>query len=142
MAKKTPKSFVFYVQESSKKNQITHSYDIAYRMKELSKIDQETFWIFGLDSSHCEIFYDCMHIGGVNSCMADPKIIFKRLLSFGASNFICVHNHPSGNLEPSPGDISLTKKLKLGADILGLQLLDHIIIGGNNYLSLNERDLI
>lgn len=66
--------------------------------------------------------------GGLTGCIADPRVIFKEALLMGASCLIVCHNHPSGNLKPSEADRALTKKLKQGAQLLDIALLDHVII--------------
>ncbi|OUS77290.1 hypothetical protein B1748_09110 [Paenibacillus sp. MY03] len=59
-----------------------------------------------------------------------------------SASIICVHNHPSGNPEPSPEDIEITKRLKSAGAIIGIDVLDHVIIGDQRYISLTERGLM
>ena len=75
---------------------------------------------------------------GTSGTVVDPKIIFKEAVLVASSNIIAVHNHPSGNIAPSQADRELTKKLKHGANHLDIQLLDHLIIAGNNYFSFAD----
>jgi DNA repair protein RadC len=74
--------------------------------------------------------------------VADAKIIFQIALEKLASSIILAHNHPSGNLTASQADIRLTNKLKEGASLLDLQVLDHLIIGDENYLSFADDGLL
>lgn len=76
--------------------------------------------------------------GGTTGTVCDPKVIFSILLNCGASAFILAHNHPSGSLVPSTQDISITKKLVNGGEILDINLLDHLIIGHDNYYSMAD----
>ena len=76
--------------------------------------------------------------GGTTGTVCDPKVIFSILLNCGASAFILAHNHPSGALIPSRQDIDITQKLKDGGEILDINLLDHLIIGHDNYYSMGE----
>ena len=76
--------------------------------------------------------------GGTTGTVCDPKVIFSILLNCGASAFILAHNHPSGSLVPSAQDISITKKLVNGGEILDINLLDHLIIGHDNYYSMAD----
>jgi DNA repair protein RadC len=76
--------------------------------------------------------------GGTTGTVCDPKVIFSILLNCGASAFILAHNHPSGTLIPSAQDISITKKLVNGGEILDINLLDHLIIGHDNYYSMAD----
>lgn len=74
--------------------------------------------------------------GNANAVSADAKSILSEVLKIQAPKIILVHNHPSGNLNPSKNDFEFTKKLKQSCEILGLQLLDHIIIAGEGYTSI------
>jgi DNA repair protein RadC len=76
--------------------------------------------------------------GGTTGTVCDPKVIFSILLNCGASAFILAHNHPSGALIPSKQDIDITQKLKDGGEILDINLLDHLIIGHDNYHSMGD----
>lgn len=80
--------------------------------------------------------------GGLNACPVDPRVVFGAALVSGASAIIVAHNHPSGDPEPSPEDLKLTHKLAEGARILGLQFLDHLIVGEGRYTSFVERGLL
>jgi len=80
--------------------------------------------------------------GGTTGTVCDPKIIFSILLNCGASAFLLAHNHPSGTLIPSTQDINVTKKLIDGGEILDIKLLDHLIIGHDNYHSMADNGQI
>lgn len=75
-------------------------------------------------------------LGTISSAQIDIRKIFEETIKTGMSNFILVHNHPSGDVTPSTKDMELTKEIKEGANLLGLNLIDHIIIGDGNYKSL------
>ena len=75
-------------------------------------------------------------IGNTSSAPIERKRIFEEILKTGMSTFILVHNHPSGDVTPSMNDIKTTKEIKMGAELLGLKLLDHIIIGDGKYKSI------
>ncbi len=78
-------------------------------------------------------------LGTISSAQIDIRKIFEETIKTGMSNFILVHNHPSGDVTPSTKDMELTKEIKEGANLLGLNLIDHIIIGDGNYKSLMGR---
>ena len=80
--------------------------------------------------------------GGVSGTVADAKIIFKMAIEKLASSFILCHNHPSGNLRASKADIELTKKLVEAGKNLDISILDHIIVGNNDYFSFADEGLI
>lgn len=74
--------------------------------------------------------------GNISSAKVDTKQIFEETIKTGMSKFILVHNHPSGDATPSMQDLELTKQIEQGAKLLGLQLLDHIIIGDGTFQSI------
>ena len=83
-----------------------------------------------------------MSKGTVNASLLSPREIFCEALKEGAVNIILLHNHPSGEINPSKMDISCTTKIKEAGDIIGIKLLDHIIIGDNKYLSFREQNIV
>ncbi|WP_448104632.1 JAB domain-containing protein [Pedobacter panaciterrae] len=81
-------------------------------------------------------------IGGVSGTLADPKVIFAVALKSGTSGIVLCHNHPTSELDPSREDITLTEKLKQGAKLLDLLILDHLIISKEGYYSFADEGLI
>jgi DNA repair protein RadC len=77
-------------------------------------------------------------IGGLNYNFMEPRDIFEPAFTLGASSFILVHNHPSGDCKPSNDDLLLTEKVAKLADLMGIKLLDHLVVGKNNYFSIKE----
>lgn len=121
------------------KTTITSSSD-AYQILryKLEGLDHEEFWIIFLNPAN-QILHSCqVSKGGISSTVVDPKIIFKLALTHLTSSIILFHNHPSGKVSPSKSDIALTQKIKNGAQILEITLLDHLIIGQNNYFSFAD----
>jgi len=102
-------------------------------------LQHEEFYIVLLDRSNQVLRYEQVSKGGVSGTIADGKIIFKSALLHQASAIILAHNHPSGNLEASPQDIKLTKSLKAFGDMIGIEVLDHVIFTDNGYLSLVDK---
>jgi len=80
--------------------------------------------------------------GGTNSAIVEPKEILQETVKIGCSKIILVHNHPSGDSTPSRADIDMTKRLYSASDILGIQLLDHIVIGNGCYTSIFSEERI
>lgn len=109
---------------------------------ELEGLNHEQFWLLLLNSANKIIKSVSVSKGGVTSTVVDPKLIFSSVLEHNAPKIILFHNHPSGNLIPSDSDKAITTKLKKGAKILEIELLDHIIIGQNNYFSFADEDLL
>lgn len=77
--------------------------------------------------------------GDFSECTSSPRIIFKAALEAGGSSIILLHNHPSGNCEPSPADDKTTERVAACGKILGISLLDHIVVG-DDYYSYAEND--
>ena len=128
---------------TNKKITVTSSrqaYEAMYSL--LSDIKHEEFWVLYLDRKNTIIGKKQISLGGISSTLVDLKIIFKHALDMLASGFILVHNHPSGNKNASSHDIKLTEKIKQGANLLDINLLDHIIIAGNDYYSFADNGMI
>ncbi len=103
---------------------------------------QEYFYCVYLDTKNHIIKDKLLFIGTINESLIHPREIFKEAYLLSASSIICIHNHPSGNVNPSNNDIIMTKQLVEAGKILGIKVLDHIIIGKNNYYSFNDNDLV
>ena len=119
------------------------AYNIFYGTWDLNKIErQEQFKILLLNRA-CKVLglYE-VSSGGMAGTLADPKIIFSAALKGCACSIILVHNHPSGNLKPSDSDIRLTEKLKKGAQLLEIEIFDHIIITTEGYLSFADEGIM
>lgn len=105
-------------------------------------LQYEQFWVLLLDQGHHIIKLVQIGEGGISGTAADPKKIFCYALENSASALIMCHNHPSGNIVPSNEDILLTKKIVSGGKLLDIQVLDHIIIGGDRYLSFVDENIM
>ncbi len=90
---------------------------------------QEHFYGLYLSARNEVLAVQEVSVGGLTSTQVDPRVLFAGAIESGAAAIIIVHNHPSGNPEPSDADIQLTKVLVDGATLLGLQILDHVILG-------------
>lgn len=99
---------------------------------------QERFAVLLLDVKHRLLGTRVISIGTATETLAHPRDIFREVIRQGAIRAIVAHNHPSGNVEPSPEDIALTRQLLAGAQFLGIPLLDHLILGNGNHLSLRQ----
>ena len=101
---------------------------------------QEYFYVVYLDNQKKYIDKKLLFKGTVNYSLVHPREIFKEAYMLSASYIICIHNHPSGDASPSSNDIDITRRIKEIGNIHGIGLLDHIIIGNNNYYSFFEDD--
>ncbi|RPJ05549.1 MAG: hypothetical protein EHM36_08160, partial [Deltaproteobacteria bacterium] len=81
-------------------------------------------------------------VGTLTSSLVHPREVFKDAITHSAASVILAHNHPSGDPEPSEDDLKITKKLVESGKILGIEVIDHIIVGKNNFYSFREKGLI
>lgn len=109
-----------------------------YYAKELGEKKQEYFYAIYLDSNKTIIKDKLLFVGTLNKSLVHPREVFKEAYLCSAQSIICVHNHPSGNTIPSKDDLELTDNLKKIGLLMGVPILDHIIIGSNNYYSFFE----
>ena len=102
---------------------------------------QEHFYCVYLDTKNHIIKDKLLFIGTINQSLVHPREVFKEAYLLSATSIICIHNHPSGNINPSNNDIIITKQLKEVGTLLGINVLDHIIIGKDTYYSFNDNGL-
>jgi DNA repair protein RadC len=99
---------------------------------------QERFAVVMLDTKNRPLGTKVISIGTATETLAHPREIFRDVIRHGATRLIIAHNHPSGHVEPSPEDLDLTKQLLQAAQILGIPLVDHLILGHGNFQSLRQ----
>lgn len=122
---------------------ITQSKDAAEIFIPLMRdLGHEVFYVLYLSQSSSVIRCENIGKGGLTGTVADIRIILKNALLYSAARLIVGHNHPSGNLKPSREDIAMTTKLKEAATLMDIKLLDHIIVGNNNYCSMADEGLM
>ena len=111
-------------------------------MEELRYLRQEVF-MAALINVKCELMMKTrISMGGISSSSAGAREVFRTAVQKGAYAVIVAHNHPSGDPTPSSEDIAVTKRLIEAGKVLGIQVLDHIVIGDGRYVSLKEKDMI
>ena len=108
----------------------------------LDGYDREIFLCLALSTANRVIGAHVAHVGTVDASIASPREVFKFCLLVNARSVIVAHNHPSGNLEPSRADVTVSKQLKAAGEVLGIRLLDSLIIGFDGHTSLSERGLM
>lgn len=108
----------------------------------LAKIEHEVFSTVFMDSQHQVIAYEELFRGTIDSAAVYPREVVKRCLHHNATAVILSHCHPSGFPEPSQADIRITKRLKDALSLIDVRVLDHIIVGGANSVSMAERGLV
>jgi DNA repair protein RadC len=107
-------------------------------MEDMKNLDREHFRVILLDSKNAVISVETVSIGTVNASLVHPREVLKPALEKSASSMILVHNHPTGSASPSREDILLTRRFDKCGRILGIDVVDHIIIGDGRYTSMKE----
>ena len=103
---------------------------------------KEHFIVISLDTRNHPIDTQTVSIGSLDSSIVHPREVFKEAISSCAASVIFIHNHPSGDPEPSEEDIKLTRRLVEAGTILGIEVLDHIIVCDSEYLSMKTKNLL
>jgi len=116
--------------------------DVAAEMRgRLKGKKKEHFWVICLDTRNRLINCKPVSIGSLDTSIVHPREVFREAVSSSAASVIFVHNHPSGDPEPSKEDVELTKRLVKAGEIIGIDVLDHIIVCDKSYLSLKAKNL-
>ncbi len=124
-------------------NKITSPKDVADVFIPLLKDElKELFIVVCLNSANKIIKFETISVGNLNSSVVHPREVFKTAIENSSASIILLHNHPSGNPEPSGEDIAITKKLTETGKIMDIPVFDHIIIAGDNFTSFVEKRLI
>ncbi|CAM4144756.1 hypothetical protein BAMA_11125 [Bacillus manliponensis] len=110
-----------------------------YMMEEMRFLQQEHFVCLYLNTKNQVIHRQTIFIGSLNSSLVHPREVFKEAFRRAAASIICLHNHPSGDPSPSREDIEVTRRLVECGKIIGIDVLDHIIIGDHKFISLKEK---
>ncbi|UAL54819.1 DNA repair protein RadC [Metabacillus dongyingensis] len=110
-----------------------------YVMEEMRFLSQEHFVCLYLNTKNQVLHKQTVFIGSLNASIVHPREVYKEALKRSAASIICIHNHPSGDPTPSREDIEVTKRLTECGKMLGIELLDHLIIGEQKYVSLKEK---
>ena len=106
-------------------------------------LDREHFVVLALDVKNKQIGANTVSIGTLSASLVHPREVFKVAILANAASIILAHNHPSGELSPSRDDIELTQRLVRAGETMGIEILDHIIVGENQeYLSFKEKGLM
>jgi len=114
-------------------------FNIAQNVIRGNEYAEENLWLITLDTKNNITGIFTVSTGSLNASIVHPREIFKRAVLQNAASIIICHNHPSGDVTPSQEDINTTKRIYEAGKILGIELLDHVIIGDNKYTSLKEK---
>ena len=104
--------------------------------------DKEHFWAIGLNCRNVIEYIELVSLGTLTCSLIHPRETYRLAIMKGVNSIILVHNHPSGLPDPSTEDKQITKRLSMAGSILGVELLDHIIIGRDSYFSFKAQNLM
>ena len=107
-------------------------------MQQIGFQQQEHFLVVFLNQRNQILAYKTLFVGTLTSANVHPREIFKEAMRIGCAKIICAHNHPSGNPQVSDADITITQQIMECGQLVSIPLLDHIVVGGNRYVSLRE----
>ncbi|MCA0755276.1 DNA repair protein RadC [Paenibacillus sp. N4] len=113
-----------------------------YVMDELRYLKKEHFVCLFLNTKNHIIARETLSVGTLNASLVHPREVFRAAIQRSSASIICAHNHPSGDPTPSPEDISLTKRLVEAGQLVGIEVLDHLVIGDGKYISLKEQGFL
>ncbi|WP_067727829.1 RadC family protein [Oceanobacillus damuensis] len=145
-AKRVDVVSVKLVKESSLlyKERSVKSPEDGYKLMKLflADKDREHFIVASLDIKNQPVSINVCHIGSLNASIVHPREVMKSAILSNAASIIVGHNHPSGLPEPSKEDIGVTRRLAEAGKIIGIDVLDHIIVGDESFISLKEKSYI
>lgn len=110
-----------------------------YVMEEMRTLNQEHFVALFLNTKNQIIHRQTIFIGSLNASIVHPREVFREAVKRSAASIIVAHNHPSGDPTPSQEDINVTRRLAESGKMIGIELLDHLIIGDRKFISLKEK---
>ncbi|WP_435925696.1 RadC family protein [Paenibacillus sp. DYY-L-2] len=111
-------------------------------MEELRYLQKEHFVCLFLNTKNHIIAQETLSVGSLNASIVHPREVFRAAIKCSSASIVCVHNHPSGDPSPSPEDIRMTDRLCRAGEIVGIDVLDHIVIGDGSFVSLKEQGLM
>lgn len=121
---------------------ITSSNDVYQLFRYLTHETKEHFLALHLDTKNKIICVDQVSVGSLTASIVHPREVMKSCMLSSCAGLVLVHNHPSEDPSPSREDIEITKRIKECCDLMGIRLLDHVVIGEDEYVSLADRGLI
>jgi DNA repair protein RadC len=129
-------------EDSQEKPKINSPQDAAERvMFKMGALDKEELWVMILDTRNRVLKIEELYRGSINSSQVRVAEIFSEAVKLNAASIIVIHNHPTGDPNPSTEDITLTRSLVDAGRLLDIDVLDHLVIGDNKFVSMKERGL-
>lgn len=116
--------------------------DVYDLLIDMTLLDREKFVVVMLNTKNHVIAVDTISIGTLNSSLVHPREVFKSAIKRSACSLVLCHNHPSSDPTPSKQDLEITNRLVEAGKLLSIEVVDHVIIGSQSYVSLKERGVI
>src|SRR5690625_3802819 len=129
-------------EKDERKNIIGSPEDLYDELKYLEYENQENFVVLYLNTKNQVIKRQVIFVGSLNASIVHPREVFREAIKLSSASIAVAHNHPSGDSSPSQEDLLVTKRLVEAGKVVGCEVLDHIIIGRNNFISLKEKGYI
>jgi len=107
-------------------------------MEEMRHLREEHFVVLFLNTKNHVVGRETISVGSLSASIVHPREVFKVAIRRNSASILCAHNHPSGDPTPSMEDVQLTRRLRDAGDLVGIELLDHIVIGDRRFVSLKE----
>ena len=120
---------------------ITSPADVLPEIRFIRDLNKEHFVAIFLNARNQVIKTDTISIGSLNASLVHPRELFAPAVGISAASVILAHNHPSGDVTPSKEDISLTKRMVQAGQIMGIEVVDHLIVGSDKFLSMKEANV-
>ncbi len=130
------------VRETAEGTKLTTPEEVASSLEDIRDLAQEVFCVLTLNTKNKLIRRHLVSLGTLNSSLVHPREVFRAAVKDSAASVIVAHNHPSGDSSPSAEDIKITRKLIEAGRCIGIDVLDHLIIGDGPALSLRESGLV
>lgn len=121
---------------------ISSGFEVYNLMRFLESADREQFYVLHLTAKNQVIAMEQVAMGTLTNSLLHPREVFKAAIVSNSAQIILCHNHPSGNVQPSREDELITTRIIQAGEILGIEILDHVIIGNGNYCSMKEERLM
>ena len=131
-----------YKEKVEKETFVTSPEDVVKEVDHIRENKKENFVVLCLDARNKLIYKETVSIGTLNANLVHPREVFEPAISNLAAQIILVHNHPSGDPEPSEDDLKITKRLVEAGRILGIEVVDHVVVTKGEFLSFKEKSLI
>jgi DNA repair protein RadC len=130
------------VGDSPFKGNVSTPEDVAAAWPELRYAEREVFGVLLLNARHAATRRIIVSIGTMNASLVHPREVFRPAILHSAASIVCVHNHPSGDPEPSEEDLNITNRLVSAGDLIGIGVLDHVVIASRGIVSFRARHLL